>query len=148
LSNYRVSGGGAFPGCDGTSVAIEAPDANPDVLLKHICQRRFGLERGRSRRRAGLERFDAAAGKVAALQAHRILANVERFGNVRARPTRQRQQQGARPIRPAAIARDRKPAQSRLLLRARRHRRFARHVPPLADQRENGITAGIRWLAR
>jgi 2',3'-cyclic-nucleotide 2'-phosphodiesterase / 3'-nucleotidase len=35
-NNYRASGGGAFPGCDGTSVAIEAPDANRDVVLKHI----------------------------------------------------------------------------------------------------------------
>jgi 2',3'-cyclic-nucleotide 2'-phosphodiesterase / 3'-nucleotidase len=29
-NNYRASGGG-FPGCDGTSVVIEAPDANRDV---------------------------------------------------------------------------------------------------------------------
>jgi 2',3'-cyclic-nucleotide 2'-phosphodiesterase / 3'-nucleotidase len=35
-NNYRASGGGAFPGCDGTRVAIEAPDANRDVVLKHI----------------------------------------------------------------------------------------------------------------
>jgi len=55
-------------------------------------QSRFGFDRGRSRRRACLERFDAGAGKVAAPQAHRILANAERFGNARARPTRQRQQ--------------------------------------------------------
>ncbi len=35
-NNYRASGGGGFPGCDGTSVAIEAPDANRDVILKYI----------------------------------------------------------------------------------------------------------------
>jgi 2',3'-cyclic-nucleotide 2'-phosphodiesterase / 3'-nucleotidase len=35
-NNYRASGGGRFPGCDGTSVAIEAPDANRDVLLKYV----------------------------------------------------------------------------------------------------------------
>jgi 2',3'-cyclic-nucleotide 2'-phosphodiesterase/3'-nucleotidase len=35
-NNYRASGGGGFPGCDGTSVAIEAPDANRDVLLKYV----------------------------------------------------------------------------------------------------------------
>ncbi|MGA8448279.1 MAG: bifunctional 2',3'-cyclic-nucleotide 2'-phosphodiesterase/3'-nucleotidase [Roseiarcus sp.] len=35
-NNYRASGGGGFPGCDGTSVAIEAPDANRDVVLKYI----------------------------------------------------------------------------------------------------------------
>ena len=35
-NNYRASGGGGFPGCDGINVAIEAPDANRDVVLKHI----------------------------------------------------------------------------------------------------------------
>ena len=38
-NNYRASGGGGFPGCDGTSVAIEAPDANRDVVLKCIRKR-------------------------------------------------------------------------------------------------------------
>jgi 2',3'-cyclic-nucleotide 2'-phosphodiesterase / 3'-nucleotidase len=38
-NNYRASGGGGFPGCDGTSVAIEAPDANRDVVLKYIASR-------------------------------------------------------------------------------------------------------------
>jgi 2',3'-cyclic-nucleotide 2'-phosphodiesterase / 3'-nucleotidase len=35
-NNYRASGGGGFPGCDGTSVVIEAPDANRDMLLKYV----------------------------------------------------------------------------------------------------------------
>ncbi len=35
-NNYRASGGGGFPGCDGTSVAIEAPDANRDILQRYI----------------------------------------------------------------------------------------------------------------
>ena len=35
-NNYRASGGGGFPGCDGATVAIEAPDANRDVVLKYI----------------------------------------------------------------------------------------------------------------
>jgi len=35
-NSYRASGGGAFPGCDGASVAIEAPDASRDVVLKYI----------------------------------------------------------------------------------------------------------------
>ena len=35
-NNYRASGGGAFPGCHATSLAIEAPDANRDVVLKYI----------------------------------------------------------------------------------------------------------------
>lgn len=38
-NNYRASGGGGFPGCDGTSVVIEAPDANRDVLLKYVASR-------------------------------------------------------------------------------------------------------------
>ncbi len=38
-NNYRASGGGRFAGCDGTSVAIEAPDANRDVVLKYIARR-------------------------------------------------------------------------------------------------------------
>jgi 2',3'-cyclic-nucleotide 2'-phosphodiesterase/3'-nucleotidase len=35
-NNYRASGGGSFPGCDGTSVVIEAPDANREVVLKYV----------------------------------------------------------------------------------------------------------------
>ena len=35
-NNYRASGGGGFPGCDGTNVVIEAPDANRDVVLKYV----------------------------------------------------------------------------------------------------------------
>ena len=38
-NNYRASGGGGFPGCDGTSVVIEGPDANRDVVLKYIASR-------------------------------------------------------------------------------------------------------------
>ena len=30
-NNYRASGGGRFPGCDGSTVVIEAPDANREV---------------------------------------------------------------------------------------------------------------------
>jgi 2',3'-cyclic-nucleotide 2'-phosphodiesterase/3'-nucleotidase len=39
-NNYRASGGGGFPGCDGTSVAIESEEANRDVLLKFIASRK------------------------------------------------------------------------------------------------------------
>ena len=35
-NNFRASGGGGFPGCDGTNVAIEVPDANRDVVLKYV----------------------------------------------------------------------------------------------------------------
>ena len=38
-NNYRASGGGGFPGCDGTNVVIEAPDANRDVVLQYITSR-------------------------------------------------------------------------------------------------------------
>jgi 2',3'-cyclic-nucleotide 2'-phosphodiesterase/3'-nucleotidase len=37
-NNYRASGGGGFPGCDGANVAIEAPDANRDIVQKHIAR--------------------------------------------------------------------------------------------------------------
>ena len=39
-NNYRASGGGGFPGCDGTSVVIEAPDANRDVVLKYVAEQK------------------------------------------------------------------------------------------------------------
>jgi 2',3'-cyclic-nucleotide 2'-phosphodiesterase/3'-nucleotidase len=35
-NNYRASGGGGFPGCDGTNVVIEVQDANRDVVLKYV----------------------------------------------------------------------------------------------------------------
>jgi 2',3'-cyclic-nucleotide 2'-phosphodiesterase / 3'-nucleotidase len=35
-NNYRASGGGGFPGCRGTNVVIEAPDANRDVVIKYV----------------------------------------------------------------------------------------------------------------
>ncbi len=35
-NNFRASGGGGFPGCGGTNVAIEVPDANRDVLLRYV----------------------------------------------------------------------------------------------------------------
>ena len=33
---YRASGGGDFPGCDGTTIVYEAPDSNRDVLVRYI----------------------------------------------------------------------------------------------------------------
>ena len=38
-NNYRASGGGGFPGCDGTSVVIEDPAANRDVVLQYVASR-------------------------------------------------------------------------------------------------------------
>jgi 2',3'-cyclic-nucleotide 2'-phosphodiesterase / 3'-nucleotidase len=35
-NNYRASGGGGFPGCDGTKVVIEAPDVTRDIVMRYI----------------------------------------------------------------------------------------------------------------
>ena len=35
-NSYRASGGGGFPGSDGKHAAIEAPDANRDILLRYV----------------------------------------------------------------------------------------------------------------
>jgi 2',3'-cyclic-nucleotide 2'-phosphodiesterase / 3'-nucleotidase len=39
-NSYRASGGGNFPGCDGSTIVSEAPDANRDVLLRYIVENR------------------------------------------------------------------------------------------------------------
>ncbi|MFT4012513.1 MAG: bifunctional 2',3'-cyclic-nucleotide 2'-phosphodiesterase/3'-nucleotidase [Paracoccus sp. (in: a-proteobacteria)] len=35
-NNYRASGGGKFPGADGSTVVLAAPDTNRDVLLRYV----------------------------------------------------------------------------------------------------------------
>ena len=35
-NNYRASGGGGFPGLDGSNIVLSAPDANRDVLIDHV----------------------------------------------------------------------------------------------------------------
>jgi 2',3'-cyclic-nucleotide 2'-phosphodiesterase / 3'-nucleotidase len=50
-NNYRASGGGRFPGLDGDSIVISAPDANRDTLIAYIraqgtiSHERFGRNR-------------------------------------------------------------------------------------------------------
>jgi 2',3'-cyclic-nucleotide 2'-phosphodiesterase/3'-nucleotidase len=39
-NSYRASGGGTFPGCDGSTVVFEAPDNNRDVLVRYIVETR------------------------------------------------------------------------------------------------------------
>lgn len=38
-NSYRASGGGHFPGCNGSSVIYEAPDSNFDALLQYVKSR-------------------------------------------------------------------------------------------------------------
>ena len=50
-NNYRASGGGRFPGLDGSNIVISAPDANRDVLIawvrehKHLTRAANGSDR-------------------------------------------------------------------------------------------------------
>jgi 2',3'-cyclic-nucleotide 2'-phosphodiesterase / 3'-nucleotidase len=39
-NNYRANGGGNFPGCDGSTVVLEAPDANREALVRYIAETR------------------------------------------------------------------------------------------------------------
>jgi 2',3'-cyclic-nucleotide 2'-phosphodiesterase/3'-nucleotidase len=39
-NNYRASGGGHFPGLDGTNIVLSAPDANRDVLITWVREHR------------------------------------------------------------------------------------------------------------
>jgi len=72
-NNYRATGGGRFPGLDGKSILISAPDANREVLIAYIRDRgditraRFGNERNWRFvpvKTAGPVQFVSAAGKL------------------------------------------------------------------------------------
>ena len=76
-NNYRASGGGSFPGIDGTKTIYASPDANRDVLISYIkAQKNLTLTAngaGRSWRftkvtTAGKVTFASAQGKLALAQ--------------------------------------------------------------------------------
>jgi 2',3'-cyclic-nucleotide 2'-phosphodiesterase/3'-nucleotidase len=72
-NNYRASGGGGFPGLDGSNIILSAPDANRDVLIdyvrnaREIARRNFGSMRNwhfAKTKTAGPVIFTSAAGKL------------------------------------------------------------------------------------
>ena len=72
-NNYRASGGGKFPGLDGSNIVMSAPDSNRDALIDFvrsaadITRARFGGERNwrfARVRTAGPVIFTSAAGKL------------------------------------------------------------------------------------
>ena len=72
-NNYRASGGGKFPGLDGSNIVLSAPDSNRDVLIDFvraagdITRARFGVERSwrfAKAKTSGPVVFTSAAGKL------------------------------------------------------------------------------------
>jgi 2',3'-cyclic-nucleotide 2'-phosphodiesterase/3'-nucleotidase len=84
-NNYRASGGGRFPGLDGSNIVLSAPDANRDVLIdwvrehRHVTRAADGSDRNwrfATVKAAGPVVFTSAAGKI-------DLARKAGLGNVR-----------------------------------------------------------------
>ncbi len=72
-NNYRASGGGHFPGLDGSNIVVSAPDANRDALIewvkqkKHLVRTQDGADRSwhfTPVRTAGPVTFVSAAAKL------------------------------------------------------------------------------------
>lgn len=72
-NNYRAGGGGRFPGLDGSNIVVSAPDANRDVLIgwvrdrKHLARASDGADRNwrfATVKTAGPIVFTSAAGKI------------------------------------------------------------------------------------
>ena len=77
-NNYRASGGGRFPGLDGSNIVLSAPDANRDVLIawvrehKHLTRAADGADRNwrfAPVKTAGPVLFDSASGQLATAKA-------------------------------------------------------------------------------
>lgn len=84
-NNYRASGGGKFPGIDGSNIVLSAPDANRDVLIdwvrehKHLVRAQDGANRNwrfAPVKTAGPVTFVSASGKL-------DLARADGLSNVR-----------------------------------------------------------------
>jgi 2',3'-cyclic-nucleotide 2'-phosphodiesterase/3'-nucleotidase len=72
-NNYRASGGGKFPGLDGSNIVLSAPDANRDALIdwvrehKHLTRAEDGADRNwhfAAVKTAGPIVFTSATGKL------------------------------------------------------------------------------------
>lgn len=88
-NNYRASGGGSFPGIDGSKTIYASPDANRDVLINYIksakalTRTKNGADRSWSFTKvatAGRVTFKSAPGKLALAQAAG-LSNVTAINN-------------------------------------------------------------------
>jgi 2',3'-cyclic-nucleotide 2'-phosphodiesterase/3'-nucleotidase len=80
-NNYRASGGGHFPGLDGSNIVLSAPDANRDALIEWVKQHRHLTRKADGANRnwhfvpvktAGPIVFTSAAGKLDIAQADGI----------------------------------------------------------------------------